>query len=113
MDHSPWKDSFHGLFRSCKLDIPNVSMRQFPRLFATTMAALGAVVLVTSAARPAAAPRSAGPAPLAGAQAAGAAVAPYTETIPGTAVSFDMVPVPGGTFTMGSPAAEHLRGEDE
>jgi formylglycine-generating enzyme required for sulfatase activity len=88
-------------------------MRQFPRLFATTVAALGAVVLVTSAARPAAAPNSAGPAPFAGAQAAGAAVAPYTETIPGTSVTFDMVPVPGGTFTMGSPASETLRGEDE
>ncbi len=37
------------------------------------------------------------------------AVAPYTETIPGTRVSFDMVPVPGGTFTMGSPASEPFR----
>ena len=50
---------------------------------------------------------------VAGAQAAAAAVAPYTETIPGTNVSFDMVPVPGGTFTMGSPATEARRGEDE
>ena len=37
-------------------------------------------------------------------QAAATAVAPYTETIPGTSVTFDMVPVPGGAFTMGSPA---------
>lgn len=37
----------------------------------------------------------------------------YTETIPGTDVSFDMVPVPGGTFLMGSPAGESDRGEDE
>jgi formylglycine-generating enzyme required for sulfatase activity len=46
-------------------------------------------------------------------QAAATAVAPYTETVPGTSVTFDMVPVPGGTFRMGSPSAEPLRGEDE
>ncbi len=38
---------------------------------------------------------------------------PYTETIPGTDVSFDMVPIPGGTFVMGSPDAEPNRGDDE
>jgi formylglycine-generating enzyme required for sulfatase activity len=38
---------------------------------------------------------------------------PYTETIPGTSVTFDMVPLPGGTFRMGSPAAEAGRGGDE
>ncbi|MPZ20614.1 MAG: SUMF1/EgtB/PvdO family nonheme iron enzyme [Luteitalea sp.] len=45
----------------------------------------------------------------------GSAVAfePYTETIPDTNVSFDMVPVPGGRFTIGSPANEPGRGEDE
>ena len=37
----------------------------------------------------------------------------YTEFIPGTAVSFDMVAIPGGTFTMGSPASESYRREDE
>ncbi|QDV36008.1 formylglycine-generating enzyme family protein [Tautonia plasticadhaerens] len=31
---------------------------------------------------------------------------PYTETIPGTDISFEMVPIPGGTFTMGSPEDE-------
>ena len=46
-------------------------------------------------------------------QAAATAIAPYTETIPGTTVTFDMVPVPGGTFTMGSPASEAGRAEDE
>ncbi|MFM9197132.1 MAG: formylglycine-generating enzyme family protein, partial [Planctomycetia bacterium] len=30
----------------------------------------------------------------------------YDETIPGTDVTFRMIPVPGGTFRMGSPAAE-------
>lgn len=31
---------------------------------------------------------------------------PYEQTIPGTDVSFQMVPVPGGTFRMGSPENE-------
>ena len=38
---------------------------------------------------------------------------PYTEKIAGSDVSFDMVPIPGGTFIMGSPAMEKGRGEDE
>jgi formylglycine-generating enzyme required for sulfatase activity len=39
--------------------------------------------------------------------------APYTETIAGTKVTFDMVPVPGGRFLMGSPAREKGRRPDE
>jgi formylglycine-generating enzyme required for sulfatase activity len=38
---------------------------------------------------------------------------PYTFTIPGTEVKVDMVPIPGGTFTLGSPAAEEGRKPDE
>jgi hypothetical protein len=38
---------------------------------------------------------------------------PYTETIAGTKVTFDMVPIPGGTFQMGSPAKEKGRKKDE
>lgn len=38
---------------------------------------------------------------------------PYTETIPGTNVTFQMVPIPRGTFTMGSPSTEAGRSEDE
>lgn len=38
---------------------------------------------------------------------------PYTETIPGTKVSFEMIPVPGGEFTLGSPESEAERGTDE
>jgi formylglycine-generating enzyme required for sulfatase activity len=38
---------------------------------------------------------------------------PYTETIPGTGVKFDLVPIPGGTYTMGSPSTEKDRGDDE
>jgi formylglycine-generating enzyme required for sulfatase activity len=37
----------------------------------------------------------------------------YTETIPGSEVKFEMVPIVGGTFTMGSPESEKGRGEDE
>ena len=38
---------------------------------------------------------------------------PYTETIPGTELKIEMVPIPGGTFTMGSPDAEAARKKDE
>jgi formylglycine-generating enzyme required for sulfatase activity len=37
----------------------------------------------------------------------------YTETIPDTKISFDMVAVPGGTFLMGSPDTEAGRNPDE
>src|SRR5690554_5422780 len=38
---------------------------------------------------------------------------PYTEVIPGTEVAFDMVPIRGGKFMMGSPPAEPGRNDDE
>jgi formylglycine-generating enzyme required for sulfatase activity len=38
---------------------------------------------------------------------------PYTETIPGTEVTFDMVPIPGGEFVLGSPDSEVGRSPDE
>ena len=38
---------------------------------------------------------------------------PYTEKIPSTDVTFDMVPIPGGEFTMGSAAGEKGRKNDE
>lgn len=37
----------------------------------------------------------------------------YSQMIPGSDVSIEMIPVPGGTFTMGSPADEINRNEDE
>jgi formylglycine-generating enzyme required for sulfatase activity len=37
----------------------------------------------------------------------------FTEKIPGTSVSFNMIALPGGTFNMGSPESEPLREEDE
>ena len=38
---------------------------------------------------------------------------PYTEAVPGTNVTFNLVPVPGGKFLMGSPADEEGREENE
>ena len=38
---------------------------------------------------------------------------PYTNTIPGTQVTFVMVPIPGGEFVMGSPESEKDRKPDE
>jgi formylglycine-generating enzyme required for sulfatase activity len=38
---------------------------------------------------------------------------PYRETIPGTGVGFDMLPIPGGTLRMGSPEDEPGREPDE
>ncbi len=37
----------------------------------------------------------------------------FTEFIPGTSVSFEMVAIPGGGFTMGSPGSERYRSDDE
>jgi len=37
----------------------------------------------------------------------------YTDVIPGTDLKFDLVPIPGGKFTMGSPASEKDRKADE
>jgi len=38
---------------------------------------------------------------------------PYKEVIGGTEVSFEMVPIPGGEFLMGSPDSEENRKDDE
>jgi formylglycine-generating enzyme required for sulfatase activity len=37
----------------------------------------------------------------------------YTNTIPGTSVTYAMVPIPAGEFVMGSPATEANRNADE
>ncbi|MEI6231995.1 MAG: SUMF1/EgtB/PvdO family nonheme iron enzyme [Planctomycetota bacterium] len=38
---------------------------------------------------------------------------PYTEVIPGSEVKFEMLPIPGGKFMMGSAETEKGRGKDE
>lgn len=43
----------------------------------------------------------------------GAFLVPYDQTIPGTTISFRMIPVPGGRFLLGSPADEADRQDDE
>jgi len=47
------------------------------------------------------------------AAAAPPATAPYTETIPETKITFEMVPIAAGTFTMGSPESEPGHQPDE
>ncbi|MFK8113735.1 MAG: formylglycine-generating enzyme family protein [Rubripirellula sp.] len=44
---------------------------------------------------------------------AGKFMVPYAMTIPGTDVQIEMLPVPGGTFKMGSPETEANRSDDE
>lgn len=46
-------------------------------------------------------------------QVPGGWMVPYEETLPGSDVTFRMIPVPGGTFRMGSAEAESDRSEDE
>jgi formylglycine-generating enzyme required for sulfatase activity len=43
----------------------------------------------------------------------GGYMVPYTATIPGTEIEFEMVPIPGGSYLMGSPENEEDRKEDE
>ena len=43
----------------------------------------------------------------------GSWLVPYTTTIPGTDVSFRMIPIPGGEYLMGSPDSEPGRKDDE
>lgn len=48
-----------------------------------------------------------------GADLNGKKMKPYKQTIPGTDVTFEMVPIPGGEFVMGSPKSEKNRKPDE
>ena len=48
-----------------------------------------------------------------GAAASAGDAKPFTQKLPGVDVSFDMVPIPGGKFTMGSPETEKKRKADE
>src|SRR5271165_6511150 len=81
--------------------IPNVSRLSHACRFA------GALALGLSFAHFAgAAPQEPGPT-------APAEMKPYVEAITGADVKFEMVPIPGGEFVMGSPALEAKRNEDE
>ena len=51
--------------------------------------------------------------PVGAAETPAAAHKAYTETIPGSPVKFDMLPIPGGTYLMGSPPTEKGRSADE
>ena len=42
-----------------------------------------------------------------------ASMKPYVETIPGTDIKFDLVPIPGGTFEMGAPPGEAKHTKEE
>jgi formylglycine-generating enzyme required for sulfatase activity len=63
--------------------------------------ALGAATAASGAARSGDAPP------------ASADMKPYVESIPGSNATFEMIPLSGGTFRMGSPAGEAGRSEDE
>jgi len=74
-----------------------------PRSFYRSLAFTCSVILVILAAGAAQVKRAQNVAMNTAAQSAGKTLAAYTETIPGTVVKFDMVPVPGGTYTITDP----------
>ncbi|MDZ4658091.1 MAG: SUMF1/EgtB/PvdO family nonheme iron enzyme [Bythopirellula sp.] len=47
------------------------------------------------------------------AEAGGGFMVPYTVTIPDSEISFEMIPIPGGEFLLGSPDSEADRRQDE
>ena len=85
-----------------------------PHLSSTLAAVLSCVAMTGAAANPgfvAGESRPAGDAPAI--QVPDGWMVAYDETIPGTDVTFRMVPVPGGRFRMGSPDAEAGRAANE
>src|SRR5688572_8340948 len=51
--------------------------------------------------------------PAAAKQAGAGETNPYTQSIPGTEASCDLVPIPGGSVKMSSPTGEAKREDDE
>jgi len=74
-----------------------------PRSFYRSLAFTCSVILVILGAGAAQVKRAQNVAMNTAAQSAGKTLAAYTETIPGTVVKFDMVPVPGGTYAITDP----------
>jgi formylglycine-generating enzyme required for sulfatase activity len=95
-------------------------MSRLANIFSSGGCSFVIIALVTARIAPCKEPATPQPGLVAEAPAAGRAVAvdggfmvPYVETIPGTDVAFEMVPVPGGEFLLGSPEGEADRVEDE
>ena len=78
--------------------------RRIKQAFGVGVLALSGAVVWLTAAPAADAPKAATPA---------ADFKAYKETIPGSAVTFEMVALEGGTYMMGSPATEVGRNADE
>ena len=83
-------------------------MRRYSRTFLCSLAALCFLLASPTSARGKTGQKSASMA-----QSSPPEFKRYMETIPGTSVSFEMVPISGGTFLMGSPANEPKRSPDE
>ncbi|MFO0810633.1 MAG: SUMF1/EgtB/PvdO family nonheme iron enzyme [Gemmataceae bacterium] len=74
------------------------------RSWSRPLAVTAGLLLAALAIQPATPPASAEPTP---------DFKPYAEAVPGTQAPLDMVPIPAGTFLMGSPATEPDRTPDE
>jgi formylglycine-generating enzyme required for sulfatase activity len=69
----------------------------------TLLVTLGTIASITSAVRAQGAPAASLP----------PGMQTYVEPVPGTDLKFEMIPIPGGRFLMGSPPDEEKRSEDE
>lgn len=93
-------------------------VRQWTLTLVLSVAAGFLVGCVSSAKEPSASPERRGfvaepPTGVRAVKVDGGYMVPYTEKIPGTDVSFEMIPIPGGEFLAGSPDGEAERGDDE
>jgi formylglycine-generating enzyme required for sulfatase activity len=95
----------------------NTLISKFAKIFSFALVAtLGLLCSVLAAKEAATTTPGMAAAPPAGVRSVkvdGGYMVPYTEKIPGTDVSFEMIPVPGGEFLLGSPPNEAGRAKDE